>query len=76
MSDELASANAAVEEANRRAGNLRTAFTPGANPNALSILAGDYRKSRRRKQDNQLSDLNVLSDLGTNKSSLSGLQLA
>ena len=76
LTDEIASANAAVEEANRRANNMRTAFTPGANPNAMSILAGDYRRSRRRREDNQLSDLNILSDLGTNKNPLSGLQLA
>ena len=76
LTSQLSSANAAVEEANRRADNLKTAFTPGANPNAMSILAGDFRKSRRRREDNALSDLSVLTDLGTNKNQLSGLQLA
>ena len=76
LTAELATANAQVTEANKRAANLKTAFTPGANPNAMSILAGDYRKSRRRREDNALSDLSVLTDLGTNKNQLSGLQLA
>tara|TARA_B100000575_G_C23091286_1_gene629156 strand:+ start:203 stop:1576 length:1374 start_codon:yes stop_codon:yes gene_type:complete len=76
LTSELSTANAAVEEANRRANNLKTAFTPGANPNAMSILAGDFRRSRRRREDNALSDLTVLTDLGTNKNQLSGLQLA
>lgn len=76
LNGELSTANAAVEEANRRAENLRTAFTPGANPNAMSILAGDFRKSRRRREDNALSDVSILSDLGSNKKQLSGLQLA
>ena len=76
LTSELNTANAAVEEANRRANNLKTAFTPGANPNAMSILAGDFRRSRRRREDNALSDLTVLTDLGTNKNQLSGLQLA
>ena len=76
LTSELSTANAAVEEANRRTKNLRTAFTPGANPNAMSILAGDYRKSRRRREDNTLSDLSILTDLGSNKNQLSGLQLA
>ena len=76
LTSELSTANAAVEEANRRTNNLRTAFTPGANPNAMSVLAGDYRKSRRRREDNALSDLSILTDLGSNKNQLSGLQLA
>ena len=76
LTSELSTANAAVEEANRRTNNLKTAFTPGANPNAMSILAGDYRKSRRRREDNALSDLSILTDLGSNKNQLSGLQLA
>lgn len=76
LTSELNTANAAVEDANRRANNLRTAFTPGANPNAMSILAGDYRKSRRKREDNSLSDLSILTDLGPNKTPLSGLQLA
>ena len=73
---ELQTAKSQAEAAEERAKNLRNAYVPTANPNAMSILAGDFRRSRRRKEDNQLSDLAVLTDLGNNKSSLSGLQLA
>ena len=76
LTNELNTANAAVEEANKRAENLKTAFTPEANPNAMSILAGDFRKTRRKREDNALSDISVLTDLGTSRNSLSGIQLA
>ena len=76
LMDELNSANAYVTAADQRARNMASAFVPNANPNADSVLAGDFRKSRRKKEDNQLSDLAVLTDVGSNESPLAGLQLA
>ena len=76
LQDELNSANAALTAADQRAKNIANSFVPEANPNALSVLAGDFRKSRRKKEDNQLSDLAVLTDVGSNESPLAGLQLA
>jgi hypothetical protein len=76
MKDQMLSANAARDLAEKRASNLRNAFVPNANPTALSVLYGDNRKGGRRQQDNQLSDLSILSGLGTNSNPLAGLQLA
>ena len=76
MRDQMTAANEARLLAEQRASNLRNAFVPGANPTALSVLYGDNRKGRRRQEDNQLSDLSILSGLGTNSNPLAGLQLA
>ena len=76
MEDQLKSANAARSAAEKRASNLRNAFVPTANPNALSVLYGDNRRADRRREDNQLSDLSILSGLGTTSNPLAGLQLA
>ena len=76
LQDELDSANAYVTAADQRAQNIANSFVPDANPNALSVLAGDFRRSRRKKENNQLSDLAVLTDVGSNESPLAGLQLA
>ena len=77
MQDQMLAANAAREAAEQRASNLRNAFVPQANPNAMSVLYGDSRRGgRRRQEDNQLSDLSILSGLGTNSNPLAGLQLA
>ena len=76
MEDQLKSANAARSAAEKRASNLRNAFVPTANPNALSVLYGDNRRASRRREDNQLSDLSILSGLGTTSNPLAGLQLA
>ena len=76
MQEQMLSANAARDLAEQRASNMRNAFVPNANPTALSVLYGDNRKGGRRQQDNQLSDLSILSGLGTNSNPLAGLQLA
>ena len=76
MQDQMLAANAARDLAEQRASNMRNAFVPNANPTALSVLYGDNRKGGRRQQDNQLSDLSILSGLGTNSNPLAGLQLA
>ena len=55
---------------------MRNAFVPGANPNALSVGYGDGRKKKRQTEDNLLSDLTLMSGLGTQSNPLAGLQLA
>ena len=65
--------------AENRADNLRSAFVPQANPTATSVSYGDDREAvttTRKARDNRLSDLTVLSGLGTAANPLAGLQLA
>jgi len=76
LSDQAAASAEAYAAAEKRATNLANAFVPNANPNANSISYGDYRKRNRRKEDNQLSDLAILSDVGNATDPLAGLQLA
>jgi len=76
LQDELNSANNAITAADQRAKNMLSSFVPDANPNASSITAGDYRKSKRKREDNQLSDLAILTDVGSQSNPLAGLQLA
>lgn len=76
MQAQLASAEAARQAAEQRAMNMRNAFVPQANPTALSVSYGDQRTSTRRAENNQLSDLTILSGLGTASAPLAGLQLA
>ena len=76
MNQQLQSANAALGAAERRATNMATAFVPQANPTALSVQYGDARSSTRKKENNQLSDLTILSGLGSTSNPLAGLQLA
>jgi hypothetical protein len=75
--EQLNAANNAFLAEQRRSANMANAYVPQANPTASSIGYGDGRRAnRRRRQDNQLSDLTLLSGLGTTKSPLAGLQLA
>ena len=76
MEQQLTAANAAKEAAERRAYNMRSAFVPQANPTAMSAAYGDLRTATRKKQNNQLSDLRVLSGIGSTGNALAGLQLA
>ena len=76
ISDQAAASADAYAAAENRATNLANAFVPNANPNANSINYGDYRRRNRRKEDNQLSDLSILSDVGDSTNPLAGLQLA
>ena len=73
---QLASANAAFLAEQQRSANLGNAYIPQANPTALSIGYGDGRTTRRKQDDNQLSDLTLMSGLGTQSNPLAGLQLA
>jgi hypothetical protein len=75
--EQLNAANNAFLAEQKRSANMANAYVPQANPTASSIGYGDGRRvSRRKRQDNQLSDLTLLSGLGTITSPLSGLQLA
>ena len=75
--EQLNAANNAFLAEQKRSANMANAYVPQANPTASSIGYGDGRRaSRRKRQDNQLSDLTLLSGLGTITSLLSGLQLA
>lgn len=77
LQEQLNSANAAREDAERRATNLRSAFVPQANQFSTSFSYGDFRASERKKQNNQLSDLQMLGNgLGTPTNPLAGLQLS
>ena len=72
-------AEAARLFAEQRADNLKRAFVPQANPTATSVSYGDDRQATtqvRRLKDNRLSDLTILSGLGTSSNPLAGLQLA
>ena len=73
---QLEAANNAFLREQQRASNMANAYVPQANPNAFSIGYGDGRTSRRRREDNQLSDLTLMSGLGTISNPLAGLQLA
>ena len=74
---QLSAANAAFLAEQQRSANLQNAYVPGANPNALSIGYGDNRDNKKRQPtDNSLSDLTILSGLGTQGNPLAGLQLA
>ena len=77
LQEQLNAANAAREDAERRATNLRSAFVPQANQFSTSFSYGDFRASDRKKQNNQLSDLQMLGNgLGTPTNPLAGLQLS
>ena len=72
----LQSANAAFLEQQRIAGNIAKAYVPNANPSAALPAIGDQRDSDRKVKNNRLSDLTVLSGVGTQRNPLVGLQLS
>ena len=76
MQQQLQSAAAAQQAAEQRALNMRNAFVPQANPSAMSVAYGDQRRMARNRNNNQLSDLTIMSGLGTASNPLAGLQLA
>ena len=76
MQAQLQAATAATQSAEQRAANMRNAFIPQANPSAMSVAYGDQRKNNRSQANNQLSDLTIMSGLGTASNPLAGLQLA
>ena len=57
--------------------NMQTAYVPPAEENAFTAQIGDQRESKTRtKESNRLSDLSILSGLGTQASPTAGLSLA
>lgn len=76
LTSQLQSANAAREIAEQRVSNMANAFIPQANPITTSVAYGDQRTTSRKKKKNRLSDLSILSGLGTTSNPLAGLQLA
>lgn len=76
MQAQLQAATAATFAAEKRAANMRNAFVPQANPSAMSVAYGDQRVNNRARANNQLSDLTIMSGLGTVSNPLAGLQLA
>ena len=76
MQAQLQSATAATQAAEQRAANMRNAFVPQANPSAMSVAYGDQRRRNRNDANNQLSELTIMSGLGTASNPLAGLQLA
>ena len=76
MNQQLQAANTSLQAAEQRANNMASAFVPQANPTALSVQYGDNRDSNRKRENNNLSDLTILSGLGTTANPLAGLQLA
>ena len=57
--------------------NMQRARVPEAEENAFSAQIGDQREdTTREKESNRLSDLSILSGLGTQSSPTAGLSLA
>ena len=56
---------------------MLNAFVPQANPTTETVAYGDERTdTTRKRRNNQLSDLSILSGLGPTANPLAGLQLA
>ena len=73
---QLSAANAAFLAEQQRSANLSNAYVPQANPTAQSVAYADGRTTPRKQTNNQLSDLTLMSGLGTQSNPLAGLQLA
>lgn len=76
LQSQLASTQSALQSQQRMSANLATAYVPQAEASAQSVTYGDARTQRRRQVDNSLSDLSIVSGVGTGTSNLAGLQLA
>ena len=77
--DALNQSQALYEEQQRIASNQANAYVPDANPGARTAAAGDDRQSlfnNVKTKNKQLSDLNLLSGVGSQGSPLAGLQIA
>ena len=82
LSTQLAEQTAAYNEQMKRAEAQARAYVPDANPTATAATAGDDRanllgaSAKTKQQANSLSNLSVLTGLGTQGNPLSGLQIA
>ena len=75
LQSQLSTAQSALTEQKRVSSNLANAYVPEAEETADTIVYGDSRQQERKQKNNQLSDLSIVSGVGT-AGSLAGLQLA
>ena len=77
MQQQMMAAQQSYNEQLRMMQNMQKANVPEAEENAFTAQIGDQRENvTRRKEDNQLSDLSILSGLGTQGSPTAGFSLA
>jgi len=76
LQQQAMAAENAYKEQLRQADALGRAFVPNLNPSAATASLGDQRTTTRQETNNSLSDLAIVSGLGTNTNPLAGLQLA
>ena len=77
MQGQMQAAQQSYNEQVRMMQNVQNARIPGAENNAATAQIGDQREDQSRdKENNRLSDLSILSGLGTNSNPTSGLSLA
>ena len=77
MQQQMMAAQNSYNEQMRMMQNMQRASVPVAEQNAYTAQMGDQREDNsRRKEDNRLSDLSILSGLGTQGSPTAGLSLA
>ena len=76
LQSQLLSTQNALQTQQRMSANLANAYVPEAEQSAQTVSYGDRRRNRRRASDNSLSDLSIVSGVGSGAGLLSGLQLA
>lgn len=77
MQQQMMAAQQSYNEQLRMMQNMQKANVPEAEENAFTAQIGDQRENQtRKKEDNQLSDLSILSGLGTQGSPTAGFSLA
>ena len=76
LQQQAMAAENAYKEQLRQADALGRAYVPTLNPSAATASLGDERVTTRQGTNNSLSDLAIVSGLGTNLNPLAGLQLA
>lgn len=77
LQQQAQAAQAAYQQQLQLSQNMAKAYVPPAEQTAATAATGDQRTTQTRQvRDNALSELSVLSGLGTNANPLSGLQLA
>mgnify|MGYP001349282996 CR=1 FL=1 len=77
LQSQLSSANTALAEQKKLSTNLANAYVPQAEATADTVVYGDSRQQVRKRRDNQLSDLSIVTGVGNAENfGLAGLQLA
>ena len=75
LQSQLTSTQNALQNQQRMSANLANAYVPQAEASAQTVTYGDQRQQNRRQRDNSLSDLSIVSGVGSNNAT-AGLQLA